>query len=330
MQFHSWTTDDTDAWRDLSDSILPMDHRFRNPGSWRADLTAQESGGYRLLHWDQHGDRIAVRTPSHVRNVPGDEQYWIVVPRSGVYTVRHGQEETQTPPGHASVMGMDESCWLSVPQSRAYAFQVPRSELDNHISSPTPLRLVLDLNTGLGRILSTLIESTHAEQDNLSAHEFHAVCDRMTELFCMIALRDARPPEAHLTDVAQLVREHVRNHLGAGKLPLTAVAQALGWSPRHLRNALHQTGTTYRDLRNEETLRAARDALQDPAQSDVGISAIAARAGLTSTWFSSAFKSRYGETPREFRRRRLAEIAARERLSDPGTRRRLQVTRPRR
>ncbi|GAA4300656.1 AraC-like DNA-binding protein [Actinomadura luteofluorescens] len=315
MQYHSWTTDHTDAWRDLSNSILPMDHRFRNPGRWRAELTVQESGGYRLMRWDQRGDRIAARTPSHVRRVPGDEHYWIVMPRQGVYTVRHGQDETRTPPGYASAMGMDESCWLSVPESEAYAFQVPRSELDNHVDSPAPLRLVLDLNTGLGRILSALIESTHVERDNLSDHEFHAVCDRMTELFCMIVLKDARPPEAHLTDVARLVREYVRNHLGTGKLPLAAAAHALGWSPRHLRNALHQTGTTYRDLRIEETLRDARDVLQDPAHSDLSISDIASRAGLTPTWFSSAFKSRYGETPRDFRRRRLTEIPAQ---SEPG------------
>nr|WP_230298638.1 helix-turn-helix domain-containing protein [Actinomadura coerulea] len=266
------------------------------------------------MRWDQRGDRIAARTPSHVRRVPGDEHYWIVMPQQGVYTVRHGQDETRTPPGRASVMGMDESCWLSVPQSQAYAFQVPRSELDNHLDSPAPLRLVLDLNTGLGRILGALMESTHAEQDTLSAHEFHAVCDRMTELFCMIAVRETRPPDAHLTDVARLVREYVRHNLGTGKLPLAAAARALGWSPRHLRNALHQTGTTYRDLRLEETLRGARDILQDPAQGGLSISDIASRAGLTPTWFSSAFKSRYGETPREFRRRRLAEDAAR-----PGT-----------
>ncbi|NDU71776.1 helix-turn-helix domain-containing protein [Actinomadura sp. DSM 109109] len=316
MQYHAWTTEDTDAWQELSNGILPMEQRFRNPASWRADLTVQESSGYRLLHWDQRGDRVATRTPSHVRRVPGDEQYWIVMPRQGVYSVRHGDVETRAAPGHASAMGMDEACRLSVPQSRAYAFQVPRPELDNKIGGSAPLRLVLDLNTGLGRILSALVESTHAEQDNLSDLEFHAVCDRMTELFCMIALRDARPPEAHLAEAAGLVREYVRHHLGTGKLPLAAVAGALGWSPRHLRNALHHSGTTYRDLRREEALRAARDLLQDPARGDLDISEVAARAGLTPTWFSSAFKSRYGESPSQFRRRRFAEIAARARRAE--------------
>lgn len=308
MRYHSWTTDETDTWRDLSNSILPMDHRFRSTENWRADLTAQESGTYRLLRWVQQGDRFAVRTPSHIRAVPDDEHYWIVVPQHGVYTVRHGERETRTPPGYASVMGMDEVCWLSVPTSQAHAIQVPRTEIDRNIGSSRPLRLVLNLNTGLGRIIDGLIRSVHGEQDNLSDHEFYAICDRVIELFCMLSLNDMRPPEDHLTEVAQVVRRYVRQQLGAGKLPLTAVSRALGWSPRQLRNALQRTGTTYRDLRHEETLRAARDMLQNPACADLGVGDIAARAGLTPTWFSSAFKNRYGETPREFRRRRLAEI----------------------
>lgn len=317
MRYHSWTTDSTETYREVSDSILPMDHRFR-PGNWHADLTVQESAGYRLLHWDQVGDRIAARTPSHVRKFPADDHYWVVAPRQGAYTVSRGQGETRALPGQVSVMGLDESCVLSVPQSEAYALQVPRPEIDNHVKSAGPLCLVLDLNTGLGRILSGLIESTHAERGNLSDLEFHAVCNRITELFCMVVLKDMRPAEGHLAEVAQVVRQYVRQRLGTGKLPLTSVAHGLGWSPRQLRNALHQVGTTYRDLRNEETLRAARDLLQDPAWAHVGIGDIAARVGLTPTWFSSAFKSRYGEMPREFRRRRLAEGPPRAPEPPPG------------
>jgi AraC-like DNA-binding protein len=305
MRYYAWTTHDTDSWRDLSNSILPMEHRFRGEGAWRADLTAQDTATYRVLRWVQHGDRIAVRTPSMIRRVPGDDHYWIVVPREGAYAVRHGDRETRALPGQASVMGMDEACVLAVPRSRAYAMQVPRAEVDGRLGPSRPRRLLLDLDSGMGRIVTTLLRSVHEERDGLADHEFHAVCDRITELFCMIALNDAQPPENHLAEVAQVVRRYVRERLGAGKLPLTAVAHGLGWSPRQLRHALRETGTTYRELRREETLRAARDLLRDPARAGLSISDIAARAGLTATWFSSAFKDRYGETPRAFRRRAL-------------------------
>lgn len=311
MMYQSWSVGDTDSWRDLSDAILPMDHRFPPvSGDWRATLTVQVGAAYQLLHWDQHGHRFAARTAPHIRRVPADHYYWVVVPETGSYNVRHDQEVTRTLPGQASAMGMDESCQISIPTSRAFAFQVPRAEIDGNLRPDGPLRLLLDLDTGLGRILSNLITSTHAEQGNLTDREFHAICDRITELLCMLALNDSRPQESHLTDVAQVVRRYVRENFGSGKLPLPAVAQALGWSPRQLRNALHEVGTTFRDLRNEENLRAARDLLQDPASADLSVGEIAARAGLTSTWFSSAFKGRYGESPREFRRRRLAETKA--------------------
>lgn len=320
MRYQSWSVDDTDAWRELSNAILPMDQRFPSSGSWRADLTVQDGTAYRMLHWDQYEHRFAARTPSNIRRVPGDEYYWVVVPQQGSYTVRHDQEEIRTVPGTASVMGMDESCRLSISASSAFALQVPRGEIDGYLKPTSPLRLLLDIDTGLGRILTNLISSTHAEQDALSDHEFHAVCDRITELFCMLAVNETRPPEGHLTDVAEVVRRYVRENFGAGRLPLPAVAQALGWSPRQLRTALQQVGTTYRDLRIEESLRAARDLLQDPACAHVSVSEIAARAGLTPTWFSSAFKSRYGESPREFRRRRLTETGTDSPHMDPGSR----------
>ncbi len=90
---------------------------------------------------------------------------------------------------------------------------------------------------------------------------------------------------------------------------LPAVAHALGWSPRQLRSVLQQAGTTYRDVRRDEALRAARDLLEDPAREDDPIGALAVRAGFTPAWFSAAFKARFGETPRAFRRRRAAERA---------------------
>ncbi|MFB9904743.1 helix-turn-helix transcriptional regulator [Allokutzneria oryzae] len=47
--------------------------------------------------------------------------------------------------------------------------------------------------------------------------------------------------------------------------------------------------------------------LADPAARAATIGEIAARSGFTPTWFSSVFKARSGEGPREFRQRGLAE-----------------------
>jgi AraC-like DNA-binding protein len=149
----------------------------------------------------------------------------------------------------------------------------------------------------------SLIRETHAEQADLADWEFNAVCDRIIELLCMMLLGDMSPQRSHLAETAAAVRQYLREHVGAGDLRLPAVASALGWSPRQLRLALQQTGTTYREVRQEEALRAARDLLSQPGKTTT-ISEVAARCGFTQTWFSQAFKARYGETPRDFQKRR--------------------------
>ncbi|WP_052406766.1 helix-turn-helix transcriptional regulator [Allokutzneria albata] len=307
MRFHDWIVDDAEDWTELSNSIAPMDHRFRTHGDWYATLTAQETDSYSVLHWDQGNERMAYRTPAHVRRVPDEDHYWVVVPQQGVYSMWHDDNPTRVPPGFASVNGLDEPFHMHVPVSQAYALRVPKSEIDLRVKPPGRVRLLLDVRTGLGRITQDMIRSLHAERGRVSEQEFNAVCDRICELLCMLATGDTPAQPSHLAETAEAVRRYVRENVGYGDVRLPAVAQALGWSPRQVRSILQQAGTTFRELRQEEAFRAARDMLADPAAKEIAISEIALRTGLTPTWFSTAFKARYGEAPRDFRHRRLAE-----------------------
>nr|WP_228003110.1 AraC family transcriptional regulator [Nocardia australiensis] len=286
-----------------------MNHQFRDPERWHAGLTGQETSTYRLMRWDQRGDRVSDRTSAHIREAPCDDFYWIVVPERGIYSMRSRDELTVAPPGRAVLSGLNEACQLHIPESTAHAFQVPRIEIDHRVP-PSRHTVVLDMTRGLGRIAQDMIRGTHAEQANLSDRDFNGVCDRITELLCMMAIGDPSPQRAHHADVAESIRRYVRRHVGRGDVRLPAVAHALGWSPRQLRVVLQETGTTYRDVRRDEALRAARDMLEDPASQAMPIGELATRCGFTASWFSAAFKARYGQTPRDFRRRRLTENAA--------------------
>lgn len=310
MRFHRQEVHDTKAWSDLINSIMPMDQRYRDAAPWHAGLTVQETPAYRLLRWWQRGERTAYRTPSQIRRCPGDEHYWVVVPRAGVYSLWRDGERTRVPPGFGAVMLLNESCRMHIPTTDVHAFQVPRAEIDKRVEPGGPLRVVLDLRSGLGRIVRDLVQNVHAEEDVLSDREFNAVCDRIGELLGMLTLGDMRPQQAHMTEVETVTRQYVRERIGTAELRLPSVARALGWSPRQLRFVLRQNGMTFRELRQEESLRRARDILRDPESRSVTISEIAARIGFTSTWFSAAFKARYGETPRDFRHRSLAEYPA--------------------
>ncbi|MGO4647072.1 AraC family transcriptional regulator [Nocardia sp. 2YAB30] len=301
--------DDSKTWTEVSNSFIPMENKYHEPDRWYSELLAQETAAYSLLRWDQRGDRIGSRTASNVRKVPRDEIYWIIIPERGAFSIRHGDEIVRAVPGSLMMTGFDEVCQLHIPTSVAYGFQVPRAEIDHRLKPSDRLRLVLDMNSGLGRVAKDMIRSVHAEKSNLSDREFNAICERISELLCMLSMGDGNPQQAHLPETVEAIRRYVRENVGVGDLRLPAVALALGWSPRKLRFILQQSGTTYRDVRQDETLRAARDMLQNPARNTMPIRQVAVRSGFTPNWFSAAFKARYGETPGEFRQRRLAELA---------------------
>jgi AraC-like DNA-binding protein len=308
MRWYGSPANNPDSWTELANGFVPMDHQYRDPEIWTAALTAQETAVYRLLRWDQRGLRTCNRTRTHVRDVPGDDFYWIVIPEQGVYSMRFGDDVMRVPPGTATVTGLDVACRLHIPESRAIAFQVPRTEIDHRLQPRGPMRVVVDMTRGLGRIANDMILSTHAEQADLSDRDFNAVCDRITELLCMVAIGDTQPLRADHAEVAESIRRYVRKNIGRSDVRLPAVAHALGWSPRQLRVVLQESGTTFRDVRRDEALRTARELLEDPHATS-SIRDLATRCGFTPSWFSAAFKERFGQAPREFRRRRLAEIA---------------------
>ncbi|MET9288148.1 AraC family transcriptional regulator [Nocardia beijingensis] len=318
MKCYGVTANDAPSWTAIANSFVPMDYRYGDPERWYSGLTVQESAAYRLLRWEQRGISTSYRTRTNIRHGPCDDFYWVVIPEQGVYSVRYRDEETRARPNQAAVTALDDLCQIHIPLLSAYAIQLPRAELDHRAGPPAERGMTIDLNSGLGRITQAMIRSTHTEQANLSDHEFNAVCDRIAELLSLISLGETHPQRAQHAQVVAQIRQYVRANVGRNDVRLPAVAHALGWSPRQLRSVLQQTGTTYRDVRREEALRAARDLLEDPSQSDP-IRELAIRAGFTPAWFSAAFKARFGETPREFRRRRAAERAEPGRAPVPRT-----------
>ncbi|MGI5216908.1 AraC family transcriptional regulator [Nocardia sp. CA-290969] len=308
MRWSSEAACGPESFSSLADGFVPMAHEFTGGPDWQADLTTQQSGTYTLLRWDQHGGRLCNRSVRHIRTEPGDDFYWVVLPDRGSFGMRFRDSVTRTVPGTAAVAGLELPCRIDVPDSACYALQVPRSEFDHRLRPRTHMNLLLDMTHGLGRIAATMIRGAHAEQSCLSEREFNAVCDRITELLCMMAAGDLAPQRSQHAAVAESVRSYLRTHIGRGDVRLPAVARALGWSERQLRLVLRESGTTFRDVRREEALRVAREILEDP-RATVPIAELAARCGFTPAWFSAAFKERFGQTPREFRRRR-GEIAA--------------------
>jgi AraC-like DNA-binding protein len=303
VRYSQLTVANAAEWTELTDHFLRADHRYRDPADWSARIAVQESSGYTLLRSQQRGDHLMNRNRSHIRAGPTDH-CWMVFPRRGEWLIQQQDRLTRVPAHRGFVLELDRACRVLLPGSTAYALLLPRARLERRSPAPEAGR-VLDMTTGLGRVVQSMLVATLAAQSNLNTPEFDAVCDRVAELLCLMLAGDLGPQQVHLAETVDAIRAYVRQNIGAGDVRLPAVARALGWSPRQLSSVLHRTGITYRELRRGEALRIARDLLARPGPES--IAEIAARCGFTNTGFSTAFRTLYGETPRDFRRRHRAE-----------------------
>jgi AraC-like DNA-binding protein len=117
-----------------------------------------------------------------------------------------------------------------------------------------------------------------------------------------MALRDLTPsipagdgPEGVLLD---MMRAHVREHLGDPRLRVEELARRHHVSVRHAYTLFERIGTTPGAYLREQRLLAAEAMLADPRYARLGISRIAAAVGfLDLSTFERAFRRQYGTTP---------------------------------
>jgi AraC-like DNA-binding protein len=238
-----------------------------------AGRTAVHAGGYRFL-LPLHGELLMLQDGREARLGPGTGG--LVPPAAPLRVVRH--------------------------RGRALVLTIPAHE---RLDLPARPLTGLDLTAGLGRVVADMVRAVGEERETLSAPQFDAACDRITELLCLIVAGRGRPPApGHLAEVETVVRRYVREHATDPALTGTAVAQHLGWSLRQIQLALQRAGTTPRELIREERLRLVRDRLRNPLYRHVTITDLAHATGFSSaSALSHAFRQRFGVSPRELRRR---------------------------
>ncbi|WNZ07955.1 AraC family transcriptional regulator [Streptomyces sp. 11x1] len=279
-----------------------MGFRYARAENFRGETLRQRTDTYQLVKY--RSDEIEyTRTMRQVRQDP-DEDYRLLLPMSGEIVLRQEGEEARLTPGTAALVTFASpfQC-LQSDAIDAFIFTIPAREVDGRLNTRSPVASGLNLATGLGRIVGSMLTELHEEREHLTDPEFNAVSDRVVELVCMLAAGDDRPDvPGQLGEVETMVRRYVRDHAADPNLTGTAVARALGWSLRQIQLALQQAGTTPRELIREERLRLVRDRLLCAECEHLTITDLAYAAGFSSaSALSTAFRRRYGVSPREMR-----------------------------
>ncbi|MEV1049680.1 AraC family transcriptional regulator [Streptomyces sp. NPDC049887] len=294
--------DDYNAHRFKGEHLYPVDIPYR------VRMVRQETGLYVLDTFRQWGPVESTRTECHVRQSPDNHYHLIALTGGSVLTVI-GNTEVTIGPGMAVLGTANQPLRMQVRDAQGFAVRLPRPEVISRLGEEAPAWTAFDLRRGIGRISGTMLRALHEERDSFSAAGFDATCERLTELFCMLAVGDDRPAVENIPEIEPMVRRYVRQHIASRDMSLPSVAAGLGWSPRQLQSALRQVGTTYRELVRDERLTAARRCLANPAFQHRPIVDIALGCGFASgNVLSVLFKERYGESPREYRYRALGQL----------------------
>lgn len=298
-----WSRERADFWSEhVTAYHCRLDYRFVQPDGFRGGTIRQCTDSYQIV--DFWSDEIRyVRTPGQVRQDP-DEDYRFLVPAQGELVVRQDDQEARLTPGSGTLFALGEPFELRHDSStRAFIMTIPAREIDGPLNRTSPLAAGLDLTTGLGHVVNAMVTSLSQEQDRITGAHFDAVCERIVELLCMLAVGDDRPDvPGHLAEVESLVRRYVRRHAADPDLTGATMARDLGWSLRQVQLALQQAGTTPRDLIREERLRLVRQRLRNPAYQYMSIADLAYASGFSSaSALSTAFRRHYGQSPRDVR-----------------------------
>lgn len=270
---------------------------------FRGHTVREWTNTYQIVGWRQQGEVSIRRTQAQIRQ-DADDDYRFFLPLNDHAIIRRDGVEVLIDARSGALTTANRTFSVTFGDSyRGLVMTIPWQEVHGRLGASPPAVAGVDAATGLGRVVRDMAVGLVRERDRLQRTEFDAVGDRLTELLCMLAVGDDRPDApGHLADVEAMVRRYVREHAGDAGLSGSSVARAVGWSLRKVQLTLHQAGTTLRDVIREERLRLARERLGSPAYQHRSISAIALGTGFSSgSALSTAFRQRYGITPRDYR-----------------------------
>jgi len=188
-----------------------------------------------------------------------------------------------------------------------HVLKIPARILQGRIRSPGRFcALQFDARSGIGGLLVDMLRLIPERFDGLSPAACSLLGEQLAELVALALSEDDRTLSSNLSSVrdAHLARieSYVRRHLFDADLDPERVAAASGISIRYMHRLFHDTGQTLGRWVREQRLEAARTALSDIANWRT-IGEVALHCGLgDQAQFSRLFRTRFGQTPSEFRR----------------------------
>ncbi|MFF0416277.1 helix-turn-helix domain-containing protein [Kitasatospora sp. NPDC004745] len=311
-------------WRDVLAKSRECETTSAQADSFEADLRYAELGPVVLMGSSFPSAQFR-RTGQMIRR-SDQELYYLTLLVSGSHGLRRGRDQVETfhvgdlalidssTPHDVRMLGdrTPDGAGLKV---TAIGIDIPRSLL------PVPGRLVRDLlgrrfsaSEGSGALLTQFILGLERQALTLGPPEAARLGEAVVDLTAAWVAREldalpVLPQETRRRALMEGVRAFIRHNLHDPGLTPAVIAATHHISVSHLHRVFtHEShGETLAAAIRTQRLRKAHRELADPALRTVPVHAVATRCGIPrAAEFSRAFRSAYGLSPREHRRRARA------------------------
>ncbi|MFF5468109.1 helix-turn-helix domain-containing protein [Streptomyces achromogenes] len=311
--------DRVDAWREkLTQVHAPVNLVRRSDSDFRAQQRVVQLGN--ALVWSSvMSPQTIRRTRQLIRRSDPEVIHLSLITRGTVGFRMDGPDAVYGP---CELRTNDSSRPFEIlmgPQGEivtAVSVDVPRARLP--LSSNDLDRVIGHRMTGqegVGALLTAFLTALRDNPRSYTATDAPRLETILVDLLAAVFANaldsmDSVPAESRRRTLTLRIHAFIRNHLHDPDLTPAAIAAAHHISTSHLHRLFQDHGTTVSGWIRLLRLERAREMLADPARSDVPVHVVAVRAGFEHhSVFTRAFRSAYGMSPRDYRRRALLQEA---------------------
>ncbi|QKV93079.1 helix-turn-helix domain-containing protein [Streptomyces sp. NA02950] len=298
-----------DHWvYEMSQVFAGLDTRPVSKGPFQG-IAARGSVGSVQLNSISAGP-LRVRRTARLCAQYEEDYYKVALQISGTSVVEQGGAQTALGPGDIAICDAARPySFTYVGDFRTVILLLPRPLLPlrpEAVSEVTAHRISTD--EGVGAVVAPFLQSLGEQDRDFVGPAAHSLMDGTVSLLTALVMERLDRAAPH--DAMMLrIRAYIEHRLADPELSPDTIAEAHGISRRYLFKLFAAEGTTVAGwIRTRRLEHCARDlANSDAADQPIGM--VATRWGLLDhRHFSRVFKSVYGETPREFRRRALVDV----------------------
>lgn len=297
------------AWEDALNRLCLPIGAFPGDGPFRGSITCIVSPlGIEFAKIDSSAHEISGVYPNQPSSI------WLVLLLEGEAEFSDGRQLYEMNPGDMTYGPSGVPATLTFKtDSKQFFIKVPQLAIKQRLIKPLSFQLgYLSGQSGISRVLSSMLASLAAGLDDISAEQLRPVELSLTE-FLITCLAEAgglpgtptTPFGASAVKTAHLHRicQTIEGLLGNPDLTPRRIADEHGVSLRYLQKLFALSGKTFSGYVRMRRLERCRADLLSPLYAELSITQICYRWGFNaSAHFSRAFREQFGQSPRDYRR----------------------------